>query len=142
MLLALPAPPPFDPGTAESDGDEPAALASGLPDGRFDGFGVAESERGRSVVRGVAAGAGAGFGGGVIFGVGVGVGFGVAVGRGVGVACGWEGLGFSDGLARVATPAPSPSAWSVAKAGAPRMAVTRMATASDADLARARINIV
>jgi hypothetical protein len=83
MLLAPPVP-PFDPGTAESDGDEPATLAPGLPEGRFDGFAVAESDPGRSVVRGVAAGAGVGFGLGVIFGVGVGVGFGVAVGPGVG----------------------------------------------------------
>ena len=109
MLLALPAPPPFDPGMPGSDGDELATPSPGLPEGRFDGFGVAESDRGRSVVRGVAAGAGVGFGLGVILGVGFGVGFGVAAGPGVGVACGWEGLGLSDGLASVVTPVPPPS---------------------------------
>lgn len=142
MLVALPRPPPIAPGTPESDGDAPAMLVPGVAEGRFDGFGVAVADRGRSVVRGVAAGAGVRFGGGVIFGVGVGVGFGVAVGPGVGVARGWDGLGFSDGLARVITPARATSGCWVANAGAPMMAVTRMATASDADLARARINMV
>lgn len=117
-------------------------LPSALAEGSFDGFGVASSDRGQFVVRGVACGAGVLFGFGVILGVGAGVGCGVAVGPGVGVACGWEGLGLSDGLANAVTPFPPPSGCSVAKAGAPMKTVTRRATATDADLARARIGMV
>ena len=118
------------------------ATAPALAVGRFDGFGVAESDRGRFVARGVAWGTGVGFGFGVTFGVGVGLGVGFGVGLGVGVACGCEGRGLSDGLANGVTLVAPPSDCCVAKAGAQRMAVTRKATATDADLARARIDMV
>ena len=117
-----------------------------LAGGFFDGFGVAEPapDRGQ-FVRAVGSGAG---GAGVALGFGVGVGFGVgtavgaAVGVGVGVACGWDGLGLLVCRAKpMAAWASSGGCW-LAIAGAPTMAVTRRATASEADLARARISMV
>jgi hypothetical protein len=85
-MLAPPAPPMFVPGASVPGGADPATPVSALADGRFDGFGVAVSCRGRFVVRGVGSGCGVGFGAGVILGVGFGVG--VGVGPGVGVARG------------------------------------------------------
>jgi hypothetical protein len=125
-----------------SGAGEPVTLASSLDDGRFVGFGVAPSWRGLSVVRGVGSGSGVGFGFGAGVTLGVGFGVGLGVGPGVGVAWGWDGLGLSEGLANAVTPFPPPSGCSIANAGAPISAVTRMAAASEADLVRAPIGMV
>lgn len=130
----------ISPGSVVPEGNDPVAPVPPLAEGRLDGFGVAPSALGRSVLRGVGSGSGVGFGAGVTFGVGFGVGLGV--GAGVGVARGWDGFGRSDGFANAITPLPSSLGCSIANAGTPMIAVTRMATATEADLARTPIGMV